>query len=269
MRAPWRARILPALLGLAGLAILLYGPAAQWFEQKNQADATAALDGTVERIGQDAREVLRAEASRYNEALLTGVGLDDFTYTELLNPGGVGLMARLRIPSIDLDQPVRHGMSEEVLRQGLGHLEHTSLPVGGTSTHAVIGGHRGLAEATGFTYLPDIQIGDEVYLEVLGEVLTYRVVSTQVLDPGTAEVQPIEPGVDILTLVTCTPLGLNTDRFVARAERVEGAVGDQAAGIRSELPRFPWWVLGAAGGLAACSAYVAWPTRRSGTRKVG
>lgn len=261
-------RLVIAVLVWSGAMVMLYAPMAMWLEQAEQSRANEALAGTMQATGPEERTEMIDRAREYNEALVDGIGLDSYDYDDTLAVGGTDIMARLRIPSIDLDQPIRHGMSEEVLGQALGHLEGSSLPVGGPSTNVVIGGHRGLPTAVGFTYLNEMEVGDEVFVEVAGEALTYRAISYEVLPPGDAEHQPIETGRDLLTLITCTPLGMNTDRIVVVAERVETPTG-VVAGIASELPRFPWWaVIGGAVTLAAI-VFVAWPTRPASADRSG
>lgn len=252
-------RFAVALMVWAGAMVMLYSPMATWFMQREQDRATEELAGTMRTITSDERAQLLERAREYNDALLYGVGPEEYDYASLLTVGQTDVMARLRIPSISLDQPIRPGMSEEVLSRALGHVEGTSLPVGGPSTNAVIGGHRGLATAIAFTHLDDVAVGDEVIVEVAGEVLTYEAVSYEVLPPGMAEHQPVQPGRDLLTLITCTPLGLNTDRIVVVAERVPTPAA-AVAGERSDALGFPWWaVVGGAVTVAAVVA-VALPT---------
>lgn len=253
-------RLLIAVMVWLGSMVLLYSPAAQWVEQRAQSRANEALAGTVQQIGPEGRSRMLDEAREYNRTLASGLPVDDFDYGSLMNPGGSGILARLRIPSIDLDQPVRHTLDEDVLARALGHAEGSSLPVGGESTNALIGGHRGLATAVGFTRLNEVEVGDEFFIEVGGEVLTYRIRSYEVLPPGEAEVQPIVPGEDLVTLITCTPLGLNTDRIVAVGERVQTPEAE-VAGVAPQIPRFPWWLVAAGGVTTAAIALVAWPTR--------
>lgn len=168
-------------------------------------------------------------------------------------------LARLRIPSINLDQSVHHTMNESVLQKGLGHMEGTSLPIGGTSTNAVIGGHRGLATAVGLTYLNKVAVGDDIYIQALGQNLHYQVISTEVLSPGDANMQPVIQGRDLVTLVTCTPLGLNTDRIVVVAERVLPDLDDTALPSASDVPGFPWWAVIFGSVLVLSTSYVLYP----------
>ena len=154
-------------------------------------------------------------------------------------------MGRLKIPSIDVDLPIYHGTSDETLGKGVGHLEGTSLPVGGIDTHAVLSAHRGLASATMFDNLDKLDTGDTFVVEVAGEVLTYRVFETQVVDPGDTQTVLPRAGLDIVTLVTCTPLGINTHRILVTGERITPTpIKDiEAAGAVPDIPGFPWWAV--------------------------
>lgn len=141
-------------------------------------------------------------------------------YLECLNINGDGVMGYIEIPRIDVRLPIYHGSSEEVLQQGVGHIESTALPIGGDYTHAVLTGHRGLPSAKLFTDLDRLEIGDQFYIHVLDEVLAYEIdeINT-VLPDQLQELQPIE-GRDLVTLVTCTPYGVNTHRMLVRGTRV-------------------------------------------------
>lgn len=254
-------RLVIALMVWGGAMVMLYAPMATWFMQLEQDRANDELAGTMRSLVPAERTRMLERAREYNEALLYGVGMEEYDDGSLLTVGETDVMARLRIPSIALDQPIRHGMSEEVLSRALGHVEGTSLPVGGPSTNAVIGGHRGLATATAFTHLDDVAVGNEVIVEVAGEVLTYEAVSYAVLPPEDAEHQPVQQGRDLLTLITCTPLGVNTERIVVVAERVETASG-AVAGEPSRALGFPWWAVAAGVVTVGAVVSVARRTRR-------
>ena len=255
--------------------MLAYSPAASWLSSYNQSllvgdysdDAGAAAPGPAAQL---------AEAHRYNDALSSGALLaahatvpegdgvieSGFDYDNLLRtPSGV--MSRIQIPDIGVDLPGYHGTSAQTLLRGAGHLEGTSLPIGGESTHAVITAHRGLADATMFTDLNRVEVGDLFTVNTFGEVLTYRVVDTRVVDPADATSIRQEAGRDLVTLVTCTPLGINSHRILVTGERATptppGAF-DAATGP-SEAPGFPWWLLGYGGALAAIAGYAWWAGR--------
>ena len=271
-RRRWRLSrysLVPALLALIGMLALAYPTAASWASQYNQSKVVADYSSGVDNADPDAATQI-AQAHAYNDALSVGAvleanthvptgagsaGGDGLDYNAILNANGVGLMARLRIPSIDLDLPVYHGTSDQTLLEGLGHLEGTSLPVGGTGTRSVITGHRGLANATMFTNLDRVGVGDTFTAEVFGEVLTYRVVETKVVEPEQTEELRADPDRDLMTLVTCTPLGVNTHRILVTGERIP-TPDDDVAGERPDVPRFPWWALALGAGVVLDGIYV-------------
>ena len=260
-----------ALALLAGLALLIYPSAAAWISQYNQSNI---LFDQTRATSKEARSVLEKqlqEAAVYNDelrasALLaggsniaqgTGEGSDSADYWSLLTASPTGTMARLRVPSIDLDLPVYHGTSEATLQKGVGHLQGTSLPVGGEGTRSVLTGHRGLANATMFTHLNRVKKNDRFNVEVLGEVFTYEVVEIQVVDPDeTEEIEP-QAGRDLMTLVTCTPLGINTQRILITGERVFPTPQSDldAMSKRPEVPGFPWWIVLLGGGVLAVTVW--------------
>lgn len=181
-------------------------------------------------------------------------------YWDQLKANDDGLMARLRIKKIDLDLPVYHGTEDATLLKGLGHLRGTSLPVGGKGTRSVITGHRGLASAEMFTRLDEIVKGDTFTIEVFDEILTYKVVDKIVVNPDETKKIAAVPGKDLVTLITCTPLGINTQRILVTGERVvpTPAADKALRGKKPDVPRFPWWVLGCFGSLCVVGGYIWW-----------
>ena len=219
----------------------------------------------------DREQIERAHA--YNDALQSGARIeanerlplgggeiddDALAYRSVLDDGATGLMTRVRIPKIDVDLPTFHGTDDATLLEGLGHLEGTSLPVGGDGTHAVITGHRGLADARMFTDLDRIDVGDTFTLTTFGEVLAYEVIETTVVEPDETESLQAREGRDLVTLVTCTPLGVNSQRILVTAERVFPTPdADREAGLAApEVPRFPWWAVILGGGIVVAGVYV-------------
>ena len=271
----WRLSIsalVTSVMAIVGMGLLAYPTAASWIAQYNQSKVTADYSAQVDGVRPDAKTQI-AQAHAYNEALSSGAVLEannhvptgagsssdsSLSYTSILKANDEGLMARLKIPSISLDLPVYHGTADDTLLKGLGHLEGTSLPVGGAGTRSVITGHRGLAEATMFTNLDKVKNGDSLIVEVFGEVLTYRVTSTKVVEPEETEALRAEAGKDLLTLVTCTPLGINTHRILLTGERIYPTpAGDvAAAGKRPEVPTFPWWIIALVAGLIVVGLYL-------------
>ncbi|WP_306467513.1 class C sortase, partial [Trueperella bernardiae] len=251
-----------ALLVLAGSGLILYPTIASWKSQWDQSKVVDSYANLVDHVEPDRREQVQ-EARQYNDLLASGAVVgsnehvphgsgvvdlesnpDVLPYDQQLKAGEAGIMGRIRIPSIDVDLPIYHGTSEETLLKGAGHLEGTSLPVGGDSTRTVITAHRGLPEATLFNNLDQVKEGDTFTLEVFGEVLTYRVFFTQVVEPQDSQAVLVEPGRDLATLITCTPLGVNSHRILVTGERIipTPAADVDSAGQVSELPRFPWWL---------------------------
>lgn len=161
---------------------------------------------------------------------------------------------------IDVDLPIYHGTSDVTLLRGIGHLEGTALPVGGNGTHAVLTGHRGLAESELFTHLDRLAVGDTFTIEVFGQVLTYRVGETKVVDPSDTETLYPVRGKDLVTLVTCTPLGINSQRILVTGERVTPTPARDLAhaGARPDIPGFPWWVVVIGAAVAVLTLYVWW-----------
>ena len=271
----WRLSIsalVTSIMAVTGMGLLAYPTAASWVSQYNQSKVTADYSAQVDEARPDAKTQI-AQAHAYNDALSAGAVLEannhvptgagsssdnSLSYASILKANDEGLMARLKIPSISLDLPVYHGTADDTLLKGLGHLEGTSLPVGGEGTRSVITGHRGLAEATMFTNLDKVKTGDSLIVEVFGEVLTYRVTSTKVVEPEETEALRVEEGKDLLTLVTCTPLGINTHRILLTGERIYPTPAKDlaAAGKRPDVPHFPWWAVGLAAGLIVVGLYL-------------
>lgn len=251
-----------ALLALAGILVMLYPSAAAWFSQAQQSRLIASVEETVVQGEPDALGAELARAREYNEALTGGALVasgsnvptadvasgSGFDYPSLLRATPDGIMGRLRISSIDLDLPIYHGTSDETLEKGVGHLEGTALPIGGESMHSVLTAHRGLPTAELFTHLDRVKVGDTFTIEVFGEVLVYRVVETSVVAPEDTEALNPQYGRDLVTLVTCTPLGINTHRILVTGERVTPTpIEDiQRAGSTPDIPGFPWWAAGLA-----------------------
>ena len=172
-------------------------------------------------------------ARDYNEALLKAnikltdpFSLEDqaggeFNYDSILNYNKNGVMGFIDIPKIDVYLPIYHGTSNEVLEKGIGHLENTSFPIGGESTHAVISGHTGLNSAKMFTDLTSMELDDQFYIDILGDTLAYKVINIEVVEPDDVSSLSIQDEKDLVTLVTCTPYGINSHRLLVTGERTE------------------------------------------------
>ncbi len=276
----WRLPKVPlaiAIVSVIGAGLLLFPTVVSWFSQYEQSQRITELTDDVADLSADALAARLQEARRYNSELVDGGASiaanerlplaeqpeQEGDYAAVLRADEDGLMARLKIPAIAVDLPIYHGTSADVLDHGVGHLEGTAVPVGGVSTHSVLTAHRGLATSELFTHLDRVELDDTFTIEVLGEVLTYRVVDTRVVEPSeTQSLLPVD-GRDLVTLVTCTPLGVNSHRILVTGERVipTPQVDLDSAGERPEIPTFPWWTVIAAGVLAAATAYVWWSGR--------
>nr|WP_195969105.1 class C sortase [Cellulomonas hominis] len=267
------------LVALVGVGLLLYPSAGNWFATRAQAASTNSYVAAVERIPQADREAVLRRAREYNARIGVQTLTDPYTdvdeveatsaeYDDQLRVEGAEAMARVRIPAIDVRLPVFHGTSEETLTAGVGHLQGSSLPVGGPDTNAVLTGHSGLPNAILFTDLHQVVTGDLVYIDVLGETLAYRVDLIETVLPTETDLLRVVAGEDLLTLVTCTPVGVNSHRLVIRAERVELPEGDEAAAETSteaQAVPFAWWLLGAAGAVLTGAVVLVVPPRaRSG-----
>lgn len=276
-RRRWRPQWLAigaAVLAWMGVLLFVYPDIAAWFSQYNQSllienYSAQARDSDLDPSASEQLSLAREYNAAVNSGALLEVGErlptaegsaadDALDYDTLLRATPSDVMARLRIPAVDVDLPVYHGTSDDTLLRGAGHLRGTSLPVGGEGTHSVITAHRGLAEAKMFTNLDRVQEGDTFTIEVLGEVLTYQVIRTQVVEPDEREALRPVVGEDLVTLVTCTPLGINSHRILVTGERILPTPVDDvaAAGARPDIPGFPWWavILGAV--VLALAAYV-------------
>lgn len=220
--------VLPALLFLAGLAVLLYPSFSDLWNQRRQESMIGTYVETVAQLTKEDHSALRQAAQEYNAGLdgtfhdafiADRIGQDD-PYWSLLDPDGSGVMGYIEIPKISVRLPIYHGTGEDALQRGIGHLAGTSLPVGGAGTYCVLSGHRGLPTALMFTDLDRLISGDRFYLHVLDETLAYEVDRIAVVEPTEVSDLLPESGADYVTLVTCTPYGVNTHRLLVRGHRV-------------------------------------------------
>lgn len=261
-----------AVGGLVAAGLLLYPSIAAWFSQYAQSQRIDDYSTQIHDLGADTLAGRLAQARQYNAQMVEGgaeIAANERlplanapdqgeAYADQLRADSEGLMARIKIPVIDVDLPIYHGTSEPVLAHGVGHLEGTALPVGGASTHSVLTAHRGLATSELFTHLDRVGVGDTFTIEVFGEVVSYRVIETQVVQPDETESLVPRLGEDLMTLVTCTPLGVNSHRILVTGERIIPTPLDdlENEGKRPEIPTFPWWVVISAGSLVVAGGYV-------------
>lgn len=215
------------LLLLAGVSLLLYPSLSDYWNSMHQTRAIASYAETVSQLDTAQYDEMWKAARDYNRSLAqreTAFALTDeqkAAYESLLDVSGLGVMGYIEIPEIDCSLPIYHGTEESVLQVAVGHLEWSSLPVGGEGTHCVLSGHRGLPSAKLFTNLDKLAVGDTFLLRVLDEVLTYEVDQILIVEPEQVDALGIVPGEDYCTLVTCTPYGINTHRLLVRGHRVE------------------------------------------------
>ena len=218
--------ILLFLIFFIGLSLLLYPTFADWWNSFHQSRAVASYVEQVANMDDEKYNELWSAAWDYNRSLVDRSndyllsGEQQTQYQSLLNVTGSGIMGYIEIPKIDVVYPIYHGTDEAVLQIAIGHLDWTSLPVGGESSHCVVSGHRGLPSARLFTDLDQMEVGDTFLLRVLDEVLTYEVDQIRIVEPQVTEDLLIVEGQDLCTLITCTPYGINTHRMLVRGHRV-------------------------------------------------
>ena len=213
---------------IIGLSLILYPTISDWWNDFHQSRAIADYDAILAEMEEEDYTHLFEAAMEYNEQLrqlkFPLMYYDQISgYGDLLNITGTGVMGYIDIPSIQVELPIYHGTSEGVLQIAVGHVEGSSLPTGGESTHCVLSAHRGLPSARLFTDLDKMQVGDVFTLTVVDRLLTYEV--DQILTVLPHEVEPlyVQEGEDFCTLVTCTPYGINTHRLLVRGRRIENA----------------------------------------------
>lgn len=231
------------LILVIGLSLLLYPSLSDYYNSFHQSRAIADYSEAVSELSDTDYEVFWNDAKAYNvqmESPVSDFYLDDeekARYNELLNIAGNGIMGYIEIPSIDINLPIYHGTEEAVLQTAVGHIEGTSLPTGGESTHCVLSGHRGLPTARLFTDLDQLDTGDIFVLHILDEVLTYEVDQILIVEPHEIDALQIEEGKDLCTLVTCTPYGVNTHRLLVRGHRVENVEDTSEVRISADATR--------------------------------
>lgn len=267
--------IIFAIVFLAGLSLLLYPFIAnEWnnYRQKRLMSNYEEVVAEKEAAGEIDYEAEWEKARAYNDALLPSILPDSFAvaeasdedeeYMSALNLAGDGIMGSVEIPKIDITLPIFHTTEEDVLEQAAGHLEGSSLPVGGESTHAVISAHRGLPSAALFTDLDKLEEGDHFLIHVLDDTLCYEVDQITVVEPEETDTLAVVEGEDLVTLLTCTPYGVNSHRLLVRGHRVpyvpEEVEDESTSGISLHTSYLLWVAVG----LAVTGAVVAVLYRR-------
>ncbi len=256
---------------LAGIGILSYPFVSNMLHDRKQDEIITEYDEQMEHLGDEEKEQMLEAAREYNEDLIGNVILSDpfdpaalerinENYDDLLNYEGNGIMGYVEIPRIDVYEAVYHGTSDEVLSKGIGHLANTSLPVGGSGTHSVLSGHTGLPAAELFSNLEEMKEEDVFFLHVLGETLAYQVDQVKVVEPSDTSDLQIEAGQDYVTLVTCTPYGINSHRLLVRGTRIPYDEAARAAGeaqAQEGMSRETWKEVYGRALLAGCLAAAA------------
>jgi sortase A len=230
--------ILSIILLIAGTGVLSYPFWSRWYAGEMQAVVMREYTDATDRYTPEEREAVYQDAVAYNEMMASGLladehGLtlgDPFTFADDQLPPGYEqqlsipeaheIMATVELPKLRIKLPVYHGVSETILQRGIGHLPQSALPVGGTSTHAVLAGHRGLRGSLLFTDIDELVIGDEFYIHVLDHTLAYEVDQIRVVNPDDIAMLAPAVGEDLVTLSTCTPLGINSHRLLVRGHRI-------------------------------------------------
>lgn len=230
------------ILFFIGLSVLLYPSISSFWNSKTQSKAIVDYEKMLSLHKPEDYSAFFREAEEYNEALASlRFPLHDYevlekTYLETLDVSGTGMMGYINVPKINQELPVYHGTSDDVLSVAVGHLQGSSLPVGGESTHCVVSAHRGLATAVLFTYLDRLEVGDTFYFTVLDKTITYEVDQIRIVEPNDSSLLQIEEGKDYCTLLTCTPYGINTQRLLVRGHQV-GSTQDKGIYVNNEAYR--------------------------------
>ena len=234
--------IIIIVMFIVGLSVLLYPAISNYINQKNASKVIGEYNDKLENTSDDRIEDMYAQAQDYNKRL-AGTASAFYNpesvkgYETTLDITGTGIMGYIDIDRIGVELPIYHTVDESVLGTGAGHLEGTSLPVGGESTHCVLSGHRGLPSAKLFTDLDELEVGDEFTITVLNKKLTYRIDQIKTVKPSETEDLQIESGKDYCTLMTCTPYGINSHRLLLRGVRVETAQDKPGIFVKNEAFR--------------------------------
>ena len=242
---------LPVLIILVGLTVLMYPVISTQWNNRVQEQVAKMYEDQLEAAPPEQVNRAYEAAIAYNRAHTDGpilapwlarISEDNAEYKAYeAQLAGVSAMSQIAIPSIDVRLPVFHGTSENTLQKGLGHLYGSALPTGGEGFHSVITGHTGLTTATLFDDLADVEVGDAIYVSTFGERMKYKVYDIEVVLPDETDSLRAEPGRDLLTLITCTPYGINTHRLLVHAERVP-MDPDEAQILDESTSTFQWWM---------------------------
>ena len=252
--------LLAAACGAVALGLLLYPLMGELLNEKYHSDVETTYTAAIEDTD-DAELTAQREAAEQYNAMLSGATITEgrasappLPYAEQLTVGGV--MAYVDIPKINVYLPAQHGTGAETLEKSVGHVVGTSLPVGGSSTHAVLSAHSGMASAKLFSDIDQLELGDKFFVHVLGDTLAYEVDSINTVVPTDMSLLQIEEGKDLVTLVTCTPFGINTHRLLVRGHRVPYTPAQEAEDAAEKPAASSWtqhYLTGLGIGLAAAA----------------
>lgn len=229
MKAIFSKKTLTIFIFILGFGISIYPIVSSFIESMDHNDAIKSYSSTIESIEDDRLLEELNKAYEYNDLLFQTQGvyigsvsdkLSDEVYYSLLDNTGTGIMATISITKIDVNLPIYHGTDNNVLSNGVGHLQTSSLPVGGNSTHSILTGHRGLPSSKLFTRLDELKINDLFYIYTCGEMLAYQVNEIVIIEPEDVESLDIKSDEDLVSLITCTPYGINTHRLVVTGSRI-------------------------------------------------
>ena len=246
-----RSNVVSWIVLILGALLLLYPIASTLSTQYRQIQQNEEYAGAVQQLSDDTKALQLQMAHEYNQRLLaqgpharppveSDPGFGDYM-AQLTLPESYRVMARVRIPAINVDLPVYHTTRPDVLYSGAGHMYGSTLPVGGDGTNAVISAHTGMVNAAMFDQLPMLKPGDDIFIDVMGERLRYRMTSREVVKPDDYDAVTYEPGKDKVTLITCTPYGLNTDRLLVHAERAPLDPGTAEPTVDALV--WSWWMI--------------------------
>lgn len=232
---------------IIGFVILLYPTISDWINDYHQSHVISTYQADIDNLDDEAYKTARQNAELYNKyishypninsALSAEKDFPASKYNDLLDIGDIGVMGILKIPTVDIELPIYHGTGQDELQVGVGHLQGSSLPIGGKSTHSVLTGHRGLPSSRLLTDIDQLEEGDIFYIQVLRETIAYEVDQIKTVLPEELDDMHIVEGEDYCTLVTCTPYGINTHRLLVRGKRI--AYVDLKGEIYNEVSIFP------------------------------
>lgn len=253
MKRKYLQIVIAGILFLLALGLTLYPVVSNLYNREHQSKIQTAYEEVLEHTDTAELERVQEQAIAYNAAITPGTMGEAYSpnamlvaskdYVNQLNVNGNGIMGYIEIPKIGVDLPIYHGTESETLDKGVGHLLGSSLPVGGESTHAILSGHSGMASQKMFTDLEQLREGDVFYLHVLDEVLAYQVKAILTVLPHDTAFLGVVPGEDLCTLVTCTPMGVNTHRLLVRGTRIpyeQAQEVEESIASQGEEPSSHW-----------------------------